>query len=210
MNIVITEPMTMLTDYLITIETFIFAGLLIRSKSKSKSLSLWIAAFFSVGVAALCGGTYHGFAFYLQDSTSAILWMGVTYSLSLSSFLMLWATVINFIPSKFHKFSLTLVGFKSLLYLYLARQKDDFRYILADYMSASVAILVIVIFAFYTKKQPSAIFFITGIIILFIAGGVQQSGIILARNFNYNDLSHIISMVAFYLLYKGCYLHNHG
>ena len=52
MQIFITEPMTMLTDYLISVETLIFAGLLFRSRSQQTSLSLWVAAFITIGIAA--------------------------------------------------------------------------------------------------------------------------------------------------------------
>ena len=204
MGIVITEPMTMATDYIISVETFIFAVLLFRGRNKSTFLYLWVAAFMTIGIAALLGGSYHGLAFYLQESTSKILWTGVVYSLSLYSFLILSATIINFTPSKFQKLFITLIGFKSLFYLYIAGHKDDFIYVIADYISATIAVLAILILTFDINKKPSAVFLITGILVSFVAAGVQQSGIILAKNFNYNDISHIISMISFWLLYQGC------
>ncbi|MEL6931228.1 MAG: hypothetical protein AAFO95_21790, partial [Cyanobacteria bacterium J06600_6] len=198
------EPMTMVTDYLISAEALIFAILLFRNRNKSAFLNLWVAAFTTISVAAFLGGTYHGFAFYLQDSTSMALWIGVVYSLSLYSFLVLSATIINFTPCKFHQLFIALVGFKSLFYLYIAGQKDDFIYVIADYISAMVAVLAILSLTFDVNKKTSTVLLIAGILVSFVAAGVQQSGIILAENLNYNDLSHIISLISFWLLYRGC------
>ena len=51
----ITEPTTMLTDYLLTGLCFVFAWRLSRGSS-SGSLGLWLAAFVVTGFAALAGG----------------------------------------------------------------------------------------------------------------------------------------------------------
>ena len=44
---------------------------------------------------------------------------------------------------------------------------------------------------------------ISGIFISFIAGGVQQSGILLHKHMNYNDITHFIQMFAIWYFYRG-------
>jgi hypothetical protein len=42
-----------------------------------------------------------------------------------------------------------------------------------------------------------------GMVVSFLAAGVQMSGMTLHRHFNHNDLYHVIQMAGFYLLYRG-------
>ena len=44
---------------------------------------------------------------------------------------------------------------------------------------------------------------ILGIIISFVAAGVQQSGIALHEHMNYNDIAHFVQMVAMWCFYQG-------
>jgi hypothetical protein len=205
MNMIITEPMTMLTDYAVAIETLLFAILLFRSSHRQRktSVRLWGIGFSLFAVAAILGGTYHGFAYYLGEAGRKTLWQGMIYLLSFSSLFMFSGTVINSIPNRFHKICLALIAFKSLVYLSFAVNQDSFRYVLVDYLSVIIAILVLQAWVAYRYKQRSAVLISSGIIILLVAAGAQQSRFTLAENFNYNDLSHIISMVGFYFLYRG-------
>ena len=51
---------------------------------------------------------------------------------------------------------------------------------------------------------------IFGIIITFIAAGVQQSGIALHEHMNHNDIAHFIQMVAMWCFYQGSMVLNDG
>ena len=53
----IVEPVTAVTDYVIALECLLFAWLLLRFGWSER---LWAAAFSSVAIAALLGGTNHG------------------------------------------------------------------------------------------------------------------------------------------------------
>ena len=205
MVITITEPLTMLTDYIIAVETLVFAVSLFRIHQDRQQISICFcaAAFLTIAIAAIFGGTYHGFTLYFDEKTKVILWIPVVYSLSLSSLLMLQATVISSLNNRLHKLLFIVISLKSIIYLYLSANKDDFKYVIADYLSAMVVILIFQGWNLYRRQDKSAIWIIFGVLVSFIAAGVQQSGFIFAENFNHNDLSHIISMVAFYLLYKG-------
>lgn len=59
----ITEPMTMVTDYVLTMACFTFAGVIAARSRRlgGRRVALWVAAFLATGVAALVGGTSHGF-----------------------------------------------------------------------------------------------------------------------------------------------------
>ena len=57
----ITEPTTMITDYLLALACAVFAVLSFRSGSSHHAVSVWFMAFTTGAIAALLGGTFHGF-----------------------------------------------------------------------------------------------------------------------------------------------------
>jgi len=78
----ITEPVTMLTDYAMGAASLLF-GLTLRkhiSSNNRTTIRLWTMCFIAVCIAALVGGTYHGFASYFSDSSLRGLWNVTMYS----------------------------------------------------------------------------------------------------------------------------------
>lgn len=82
------EPIAAVTDYAIALECLLFAGLLLRFGWPER---LWAAAFGSVAIAAVLGGTYHGFAASLSEIDSYFIWQGTLLALAVASFLMVVA-----------------------------------------------------------------------------------------------------------------------
>lgn len=202
----ITEPMTMLTDYVLAVETLIFAILLFRISHRQISVRLWGASFSATTVAAIFGGTYHGFKLYLGEATEDILWNITECSIIFASFFMLSGTVISSVPRQLQKYFLVGISLKSLFHCFFAFQNDDFGYIIADYLSAMFVVLILQARIAYSHNNWSAKFILLGILVSLVGAGVQQSGLRLSENFNHNDLYHVISMLAFYLFYRGARL----
>jgi hypothetical protein len=70
----ITEPATLVTDYLLATAGITFAILTFRLKSSHRAMALWILAFTCSAIAALAGGTVHGFKNYLAPGVEKRLW----------------------------------------------------------------------------------------------------------------------------------------
>jgi hypothetical protein len=70
----ITEPTTMVTDYVIT-AWCVLLGTKLRGKLPfAGPIQLWIWVFRVTALAALAGGTSHGFKLYLEGPALAVLW----------------------------------------------------------------------------------------------------------------------------------------
>jgi hypothetical protein len=190
------EPITTLTDYILAIESLIFATLLWRSTK------LWSLAFIGVAIATFSGGTYHGFALPLP--TEWALWRTLTYALSLSSSCMLAATLYK-LPRKVRAWGLGAIALKSILYLIWATYHPNFLYILIDYLSAMIILLIIHIKR-ATHHPNHSTWIIAGVLTSLLAALVQGLGLSLTRHLNHNDLYHFVQMVALYFFYKGARL----
>lgn len=135
----IAEPFTSLTDYGIALECLLFAGLLGR---KGRSGWLWAAAFVSVSVAAISGGTYHGFASGFSLAGRWLLWRGTVWALAVSSFFILLAAVSK-MPGAGRIALLAVATVQLTLSLHLGSGAAAFAVSVADYLSALAIALVV-------------------------------------------------------------------
>ena len=84
----------MLTDYVLTVACFAFAGV-IASRSRrlgGRRVSLWVAAFLATGVAALVGGTSHGFRIPLGEHWITV-WRATVAAIGAGSVLLIAAGI---------------------------------------------------------------------------------------------------------------------
>jgi hypothetical protein len=204
---IITEPMTMLTDYLIALEAIVFAVVLLKVgfSKQQRSILLWAATFGCVAVAAFLGGTCHGFVSYLGNERVRVMWQIMVYCLGIASYLMLAATVISTLPRRVHRWVLLGFGVKSLLYLYWAAYlMGNYAYSVLDYLSAMVIVLLLQGWALYQGRNVRAAkWILAGIAVSGFAVAVQGSGVAIGRHFNHNDIYHVIQMLGLYLFYRG-------
>ena len=127
-----TEPITMLTDYVLCLLALAFGYVTLRKNKVDGSISrsLWACAFLSLSLGALAGGTWHGFQW--QESLRDFLWKTTTLSMGFTSLFMATAIVFANCGGKARKGWLALVGIKFLLYAGLSTSSDDFRIVIAD------------------------------------------------------------------------------
>ncbi|WP_416669232.1 DUF6962 family protein [Egbenema bharatensis] len=204
---IITEPMTLLTDYLIAIQAIGFAVLL-GQKGRSlrqRSMWLWAATFGFVGLAAFLGGTCHGFVTYLGNERVRVMWQIMVYCLGIASYLMLAATVTSVLPRRIQVWVLLGFGVKSVLYLsWAAYWMDNYAYSIANYLSAMAIVLLLQGWAIHQGHHVRAARWIVGgIIVSGLAVAVQSTGMAIGQHFNHNDIYHVIQMVGLYLFYRG-------
>jgi len=87
----ISEPATMLTDYALALLSAFFA-FSISLRSSARKPWIWIAAFSLIGIAALTGGTAHGFRGPLGDNWG-LVWKITVSCIALGSALLIVAGI---------------------------------------------------------------------------------------------------------------------
>ena len=203
----ISEPTTTLTDYAIALETICFAVALVKTnhRKQQQAITFWSLAFLGVAIAAISGGTCHGFAKTLGADGLEVLWHVMSYALGFSSFFMLLASVVSTVSRSIRVWLLGAIGLKSILYFHGIESQDDFAYIVIDYLSAMAIVLILQLRQLSTQPV-SATWISAGILISALAVTIQASRVFITAYFNYNDIYHLIQMVALYCLYKGATL----
>lgn len=204
----INEPATMLTDYLLGIITFIFAIRLfyVARSRRQTSILLWSTALMAAFLAAIIGGTYHGFIHHVGDFARLTLWKITIFSIIIASYFMLAGTIGASISRPLAPWLQAAAILKLMIFAVWMATHNDFRYVIYDYASAMLAVVLLQAYAYFARREPGAKWIIAGVAASFIAAGVQQSGVQLHQHFNYNDIYHVIQIGANYLLYRGARL----
>jgi len=202
----ITEPTTMLTDYLLALVALVLAGRLfqLNATNRYRSVQLWNFALIATAVAALLGGTAHGFALHLSDWLKTVIWKGTVWAIGFASFFMVAGTILATLPTgRLRRWLLALVLLKLVLYLAWMLGHDAFKYVIYDYVPAMVLVVLLQIKHYGERRDPAALWLVGGIAVSFVAAGIQLSGLTLHKHFNHNDLYHVVQIGAIYLLYRG-------
>jgi len=201
----LSEPMTMITDYLLGGWTFYLAFKLIRKgmRVSQRSIILWGLSFVATGIAALIGGTSHGFALYFGTMTKAVIWTATLISIGFASLFLLSSAIITTFKKPLRDWLIAATTLKFILFAVWIVSHSEFKYVIYDYVPAMIAVLTVHVYGKYSRGDKSAVWIISGILVSFGAAAVQQSGFALHEHFNHNDLYHVIQMGAIYMLFKG-------
>lgn len=201
----IAEPMTLFTDYLLAGLVFNL-GLRLQAlwrHTGQHSVRWWAFGFHASAAAALAGGTYHGFLSYLVGIPAFLLWKFTVLAVGLAALCLFAGAVIATLSGPPKKWLLVLAVMKFLVYAAWMGFHDDFRFVIYDYAPALLGVFLLAIYAALARRERFASWLIGGVLISFVAAGIQASGLKLHQHFNHNDLYHVVQMGAFWLLYRG-------
>jgi hypothetical protein len=201
----ITEPMTMVTDYLMGALAFALAIRLLGDPASGAQWSgrLWAAAFVMTAVAAFAGGTYHGFIQWMPGSAGRALWKATLVATGIGSACLLAAAVTAATTGPLRQALVALALVKLAVYLWTIATKDAFIVVIADYGTALVAVLLAAWFIRPTGLTPAASWIAAGVAVAVVAGVIQWARLAPHAHFNHNDLFHVVQMASLYLLYRG-------
>lgn len=202
----ITEPMTMVTDYILAAFVLTWGYRLWRDGVGRgvRASRWWALGFGAVGLAAIAGGTTHGFKLMLGPEGESSLWWMTMALIGLFAFSVLMTVAWTGARGRLK------TGIKALAILVLAvylawvsLMGDDFRFAIVVYGFSMLVLLVQQIGSHFGRKDPAAPWIVGGIAVAVIGSVVQQRGFTLHTHFNHNDLYHVIQIVGAWLFYRG-------
>ena len=201
----ISEPTTTITDYMVA-GLALFFWWRLRSaahQTDSRSQLWWSRAFMATAVGAVAGGTSHGFAAAVGELGWLILWKLTIYALAVASLCLLLSSLLVVFEGLWLRFWGTVAWAKLALYALLMIRRNDFEWVILDYGSSMVAVLLLTLWSWWRLRAPAARWIVAGILVSFLAARIQMSGLVWHRHFNHNDLFHLVQMVGLALFYRG-------
>jgi len=114
-GISISEPMTMLTDYILAAISAYISWSLFKQTNGHLSRKYWALASVFVAAAAFWGGTFHGFYHILTENQAKLCWRFVVYSVSFSTFFCTYGTAVATLSPKLQKWLLYIAIIKFII-----------------------------------------------------------------------------------------------
>lgn len=198
------EPDVTLTDYGLAIECMVLAGLIYAYGAPGNALRFWFTAFFiALGVAALIGGTFHGFFGNQSSLGPTVLWPATLVAIGMAA-LALWnigaALILSERVANWIFWGALLVFVAYVLFIVFSTRV--FWIAIVNYIPAAVFLFVALLVMYWRNGMTYLLVGVGGIVLTFIAASVQYAGIsIHPRYFNHNALYHLIQAVALFLIY---------
>lgn len=202
----IVEADVTLTDYGLTLECALLTGLLWRRGVPPTSVRSWFAVFFgSTGLAALLGGTVHGFLPNEQTRAGALLWRATLLAIGLAA-TSAWQVgacmALSRRVARWLSIAATteLIGYGALV-IFVSQQ---FSIAIVNYLPATLFLLGVFGIAYRQTRAQPVLLGMAGLALTFVASGIQQAGIALHPVYlNHNALYHLIQAAALVLIFRG-------
>ncbi|MBI3454778.1 MAG: hypothetical protein HY002_03175 [Candidatus Rokubacteria bacterium] len=201
-----TEPDVTLTDYGLAVECALFACLLERPGARRGPLRAWFVLFFgSAGLAALAGGTVHGFFLDPATAGARVLWP-LTLLASGATALAAWAigARIQFAEAAARRIEIAAALEFSAYAAIVVLGDQAFAVAVLNYLPAALFLLVVFGLAYRRTGERPILIGTLGLGATFVASAVQQAGVSLHPVYvNHNALYHLIEAGALFLLFQG-------
>ncbi len=192
---------TSITNFLLASLVFFLAGMIVQvPKERFSAAWFWGFAMTMVGLGALLGGIDHGF-FEISGLPRYAIQRADWVVLGLVTFGVLMTTASQFFSRLVFRGFLVFGVSQWAVYSIIALFVDSFLVVIINY--APVMIFLLVMSALGLKSGSGSRPMITGIVILFIASGIQAAGMDTFSPVDRNGLYHLVSMVGVYFLYLG-------
>ena len=207
---IITEPATLITDYLLAMFTGILASRLRRGWRDARADGEWdIArwrwwlsmAFAGTAVAGAAGGTVHGFQRALARQWLDVLWIATLESLVAAAFAVICAAmVIAAISERARRIAMFAAALGFIAYGVTVLRNPVFLAAIVAY-GVAFGVLVAVRLSVGPLNADGRLL-LAGVAFSVAAAVIQQSGWSPHRSFNHNDLYHVVQAVGLWLLYR--------
>ena len=202
---IIYEPMTTITDVLIAIIALYYAREL-TALYLQQLLNVqyhWIWTFRMLALGAFLGAISHGIGPYFHPRIGDLVWKFTTYSIGIMSYFMVLTMLHHLFDYHFVLRLRWILIALIVIYLTIVTINDNFVNVIRFYVPLMVIVVIGLLYTWLTVNADGTDMIILGILISFIAAGVQQSRIVLHEHMNYNDIAHFIQLVAMWCFYRG-------
>jgi len=200
LGLTINEPFTWITNWMVAGFCFYFGHKLYHDLDKSKQKIYWALFFLLLGIASMIGGTAHGFINYVGNTFHYIAWVFIGTSVFLAQI----ATLEVIRTSKYFSSLKFMVTVELIVMVSAVAFFQSFE---AVRINSAIGLLGLVLpIQVYTYKKIAVQghgLIVLGIISLSAPAIIHAGKISYNRWFNFNDLSHIVMIGCFYLIYLG-------
>jgi len=195
------EVVTMATDYLLAASAF-GAAMWLWNTAAGGPGRWWAAAFVATGVAAVLGGTSHGYAPVLDKETHGLVWRLTYVTVGIANFCILHGASLAVVPPRARRGVLAVLLVRLVVVAAALIVLAQFRYVLYDF-AITLAGLLGLAAALAGRRWPGSGWVVAGVAASALGAVVQLGRFGQGSAFNHNDLFHVVQAVGIALYARG-------
>ena len=199
----ISEPVTLATDYALAVLNFVFAWMLRRQAEGQRARKAWALAFLALGLAAAFGGTYHGFSPRLPDALRFLLWKATVLAVGVGAAALIVGSATAMAETRVRRALTAFAMVTFALYAGWMLLHNAYVFVVLDTAVAMVVVAALHAGTPFARAAPASRWILAGVALSAVAAGIQAGGVRLHEHFNHNDLYHVLQMGAMGLFYAG-------
>ncbi len=200
-ELAIHEPVTMFTDYIITILGSCFYYHL-HKKNENPVIKNWSLFFGLLGISTLLGGSCHGFFEVHEGIAYKTVWLAMQIVNGFALYFAQQATLISVLKNSRYVNQWKLSYTVQLVVFIIAAL--FFQKYVVTIIENAIALIPIMLLHFTVKPKEGYQNKIGyGILISFITAFIHGAKISLNIYFNYNDIAHVFIMISLFVMYLG-------
>lgn len=205
MPAVITEPATTITDYMLGGVSLAWGGIVWRRARVDEVAAgrWWAIGFFAVALAALTGGTVHGFRDPLGPGWETVLWRASLLAVGGFAFAAVMTAIVGGASRRWQPLLVVVTVVALVGYATWVVGHPEFRYASAASVVGLGTLMAQQAMAWVRHRVPSAPWIVAGVAAAAVGAAIQQAGLAPHPGFNHNDVFHVIQIGSSYLFYRG-------
>jgi hypothetical protein len=161
------------------------------------------AALIATAIAATLGAIAHGVDPAVARARRDRFWRAALHAAGLPGGASIASVAFFATTGALRTGLLAFAAAKLVLYTIVVARRPVFRVAALDYGSALAIVLVGACVAFARWRSPGVVWLVAGVGVSLLAGLIQARRLAPHRQFNHNDLYHVVQMAALYLFYRG-------
>jgi hypothetical protein len=196
----IMEPVAAITDLMITVLCVYIFLTLYKPQRINRH---WPFFFLVMGVSTFCGAIAHGGKAEMNQDAFLFVWLTMQLLICLANYIAQMATLESYFPGHPRIRAFRMVCLLQLFVFFgLVVYMQAFW--IASLNTALSLIPIMIINMSHKRRDRNASAYIAGgISVAFVTAIVHSQKISLHRWFNYKDISHVLIMISFYLMFTG-------
>ncbi len=194
------EPFTALTDAILAGATMLWAGQLLARANGRRPVVLWAWGFIAAAVSALGGVAFHGARTHMGFWGNVISWKIAAAGAGVAALCLGYAAAMAWLTPAARRIANAILLVKFAAFFAWGIASNDFLVAAIDY---GTVLLFILALAVMRREQQSARFVIAGVVVSFIAVGIQRMNGLVIAGLDHNDIFHLAQIPGMYLLYRG-------
>ncbi len=199
----ISEPMTMITDYALGAVSGVLGWRLHQDAREERARKCWGLAFGALAVSALLGGTHHGFAAVMSQATYAISWKVAVFSIGVFGFGMVAGSVLATTRGALRSGLFAIAGAQLVVYTAWMLVHDEYGFVVIETAIAMATLLLLHSWSAVSRRDEASYWALAGVAVSALAAAVQYHRVTPHEHFNHNDFYHLIQIAAMVLFFRG-------